>query len=825
MTDATRSSTGDAGRRFQTLAIFLVSMAGLLLEVGYSRIVSYKLWYYYTYLVIGLALLGIGSGGIFVVLSKRLRQTATERVIALCSIFSAISIVVGYLIVSRVPVNTVSIWEYGTGTSVKNLAIVALISFTIFASFVPLGIIVSTILGRAPDGVGRLYFADLVGAGVGCMVAIPLISRLGPPDVVATSALIFGVVGLLALPRRIDAYSGIGALATVVLVVVLAGIVDLPDVRPEDTKIDPSVAAFSEWGPVFRVDVIFVGAPGALLAHDGTFGSAMRPYTGDPSSSKSFESDPRALPFRLLGDPPARVAIIGSAAGNEIVASLHFDAERIDAVELNPVTLSLLKNHYKDFTGDLGNQPGVTLHEGDGRTYLARSNHRYDLIWYVAPDSYAVSNAASSNALVLSESYLYTKEAIAESLDRLSDDGVMVAQFGELDFGAQPDRTARYVMTARAAFKQLGIEDPSRHMLVSALITPDDGDLSTIMLKRTPFTEAEIARYAEALPDVPHARTAWQPGTRPTSHIVSELAAATNDTDANQFASTYGRDIDAVTDDSPFMWHFVSFDEIARNITKSLDAKTPEDSIGERVLLLLLAISILYAFLFLLAPFFVVRKEWRALPRKATSAIYFAALGLGFMFFEITMIQRLVLFLGHPTYSLTVTLASILVFTGLGALSSKRFADRRGVMPTLLAVLFVLTVFYQSRLDDLTGSLLDESLGVRVVVALLVLAPLGFCLGMFMPLGLGAVAKLGGPADEYVAWAWAVNGFFSVIGSVLTTILSMSFGFTAVQYLGLAVYGIAVVAYMRLSAQRTPTEPEVDITLVESGNLGPVSAA
>src|SRR4051812_46030793 len=171
--------TEERSRLPRALTIFLVSLAGLLLEVGYTRIVSFKLWYYYTYLVIGLALLGVGSGGIFVVLVKRIREAATDRIIASCSIFGAISIVGGYLLISWIPVDTLSIWDYGSRASVENLAVVGVICFTIFASFIALGIIVATILGRAPDGgIGRLYFADLIGAGLGCLAAIPLITWL-----------------------------------------------------------------------------------------------------------------------------------------------------------------------------------------------------------------------------------------------------------------------------------------------------------------------------------------------------------------------------------------------------------------------------------------------------------------------------------------------------------------------------------------------------------------------------------------------------------------------------------------------------------------------
>ena len=218
----------------------------------------------------------------------------------------------------------------------------------------------------------------------------------------------------------------------------------------------------------------------------------------------------------MLGDPPGKELIIGSAAGNEILASLHFKSKKIEGVELNPVTLSLLTDHYKKYSGDLGHQPGVSLHKADGRTYLARSKENYDLIWYVAPDSYAANNAASSGAFVLSESYLYTKEMIANSLEHLSDDGIMVVQFGELDFNGPPNRTARYVMTARAAMKDIGIENPSDHMIVSEFITNKSGDLSTIMLKRTPFTPAEVARYKAEAPKLPMVSTSWVPGQQPT---------------------------------------------------------------------------------------------------------------------------------------------------------------------------------------------------------------------------------------------------------------------------------------------------------------------
>ncbi|MEY3362144.1 MAG: hypothetical protein RL531_1863 [Actinomycetota bacterium] len=294
---------------------------------------------------------------------------------------------------------------------------------------------------------------------------------------------------------------------------------------------------------------------------------------------------------------------------------------------------------------------------------------------------------------------------------------------------------------------------------------------------------------------------------------MGRLAGAGSTDEAEAVAADYPREISPVRDDRPFFWHFSSFGDVLSNITDPFSTDNPEDVIGERVLLLLLLVAVGYAALFLLAPFVLVRKEWRALPAKGRSALYFASLGLGFMLYEISMIQRLVRFLGYPTYSLTVTLASILVFTGLGALLSKRFADRpRRAVVTSGVMLGLLGIFYLLALDPLTDALLLWPLWARIGVTVALLAPLGLCLGMFMPLGLTVVGGLGDHPDEYVAWGWAVNGFFSVIGSVGTTILAMAYGFRAVQIAALCVYGVAIGAFVLLERARAALGAPVEAT-------------
>jgi hypothetical protein len=801
------------------LGILLVSFAGLLLEVGYTRIVSYKFWYYYTYLVIGLALLGIGSGSVFVAVFSPLRRWTTDRVMAVCSIWGAISITLGYLVIARMRIDTIAIWDYGTGSSISNVLRLGVICFAIFATFVAFGIIVAVLLGRAGDGIGRMYFSDLIGAGLGALLAIPLISRLGPPRVIVLAALVFAVVGLIASVPR-SAFFGFATVITIGLLIAVIPTGLLPDVRPEHGKWYAPVTKYSAWGPVFRVDVVQLGkdSSGYLLLHDGTFGSGIRRFNGDPSTLTNYEQDPRAIPFSVLGTAPKHELIIGSAGGNEILASLYNKAPNIEAVELNPVTVSLLTKHFADYTGHLPDRPDVHLHQGDGRSYLERHHTKYDLVWYVAPDSYAATNAASSGALVLSESYLYTKQMIKKTLQHLSNDGIMTVQFGELNFDT-PNRTSRYIVTARKALEELGVKDPTNHLLVAAQQSTSGlrGALSTIVVKRTPFTPAEADRFLGRVAALPEHHPYAAPGHTFGNNIVSRLASADN-AGVTAIVDNVKQNITPISDDAPYFWHFSRFGSVIKHIGEPLTAHDPENVVGERVLLLMLGISLFYAIVFLLAPFVTVRRKWRALPAKGMSAVYFSALGLGFMFFEVTMIQRLVQFLGYPTYSLTVTLAAILVSTGLGALISRRFVDRAATaMPVLLAVLAALTLFYQLALPSLeTGTLLSTGLGVRIAFSVAVLIPLGLCLGTFMPLGLGRVAALTPFAEEYVAWSWAVNGFFSVIGAVLTTILSMAFGYRAVQIAALGLYAVAVFAFARL-----PTAAQPDVAAAEEQELSP----
>jgi MFS family permease len=267
----------------------------------------------------------------------------------------------------------------------------------------------------------------------------------------------------------------------------------------------------------------------------------------------------------------------------------------------------------------------------------------------------------------------------------------------------------------------------------------------------------------------------------------------------HSFFSNYRYNVVPTTDNDPYFWHFARFGTVLGDYAHPITSQDREYQVGERVLVLLLALATVISAVFLLLPFVVIRSTWRALPGKWVSALFFAAIGFGFMFFEVTLMQLLNLFLGYPTYALTVTLMSLLVFTGLGALLSPRIGNRPRTVPMLLVGITGLTVFYVLGLTPLTDSLLGLPIAARVPIAFVLLAPLGICLGLFMPLGVRAVSTLTEARREYVAWGWAVNGFSSVVGAVLATLLSMVYGFHMVLLLGLAAYLLALLTWRRLA--------------------------
>jgi len=495
--------------------VFLVSFAALLLEISYTRVFSFKVSSYYTYLIIGFALLGLGSGGVFVALRPRLREAPLDGLLPRLGVAGALAVGLGYALVAAVEIDS-----FAPPTDPGPLSALVLVCLALFASFLAVGLFLAAVFARSPGAIHRLYFADLLGAGTGCAAAVPCMLWLTPPGCVLGAGAALALAGLRPALRGARPLAAAGALVAAVL----AGLALFADRLP-DPVVAPAKSLgrsggndlafrrlFHRWHPVFRVDVLdsWKLPDRLILAHDGHIGSMLPRFDGDAAEwARAYERSNRALPFAVAPERP-RVLVIGSAGGNEIRASLHFGASSVTAVELNPVTVSLLRERFADYTGRLAEHERVRLVNAEGRTFLMRDEARYDLIWFVAPDSYAAMNAATASSFVLVESYLYTREMIAEALGHLTPGGVLCMQFGEVNYDSKPNRTARYLATARAAFTDLGIEGFARHVLL-ATNAEYPWQLSTLILSKSPSARSRCGA-SPGRPPPPRTRWSDTPG-------------------------------------------------------------------------------------------------------------------------------------------------------------------------------------------------------------------------------------------------------------------------------------------------------------------------
>jgi SAM-dependent methyltransferase len=803
---------GDRHLGLRLISAFVVGFVGLSLEIAYTRVISFKIFYYYTYFVIGLALLGLGAASSAIALSPRLRRLDTLDLVRKAAPLAGLVGAVAYVVVARLGTDVNLIWVGSKSQALGQLGRLLILSISLTAVFFGVGLILARLIVAEAQEVRRLYFWDLTGAAIGCLAAVPLQLTIGPPAMILWSSVLLVLLGL-GISARLGAKFTPRSLALAAVVVVATVGAGTFDVTTDTTKTlrDSDDVVGGDWGAVFRVDAVELG-PLHVLHHDGLWGSSIWRYDGTPETTARFDTDSRQLPFAALGREPERILIIGAAGGNEIQAALTYGVGQIDAVELNPVTVDLLDDTFAEYAGNLTTRDNVNYVQGDGRTFLARSDEQYDMIWFVAPDTYAASNSATSGAFVLSESYLYTKEMITEAYDHLSPTGMVVSQFGDFDFETRPTRTARYLVTAREALngKQTDFADQT-----ALIVNRGESDLdrfSTMLLFKTPPDQAVSDRLNTTLDILPGTEALHLPDdSLPVPGITTDIITGTPD-DVQRIVDNYDFDISSIDDNRPFFWHFTPFSDIAGDWSRSYEDS--EIAIGERLLIVLILVAIVVAAMFLWLPFLLTRRKnsetFAAVSGRGRMFAYFAAIGLGFMFIEISMIQRFSLLLGYPTLSLSVSLFTLLLATAIGARFSGRIGARPSVgLPAAVAALVVITLLYLVISDPVTNLALAWSEPLRIALVFLLLLPVGIALGVFLPAGIDRATQLTSTSSEsdrgrFVAWCWAVNGFFSVIGSSVTTVSSMSFGFDRTVIIGLALYFVALGAMLTGRSHSTP---------------------
>jgi len=770
------------------LVIGLVAGSMLMYEILLTRICALRLFFHFAFLVISNCLLGIGASGALITLYQDNWRRKQKSLLPLFSGVYFLSLLVTYGLLLKYPVPaTLELSELSH-----------LIHFTIFnlAGGIPFltgGLVIGTLLSFNAERVNRLYAVDLIGAGLGCMLCPFLLAWMGAGGV-------FVFVSLLALVAFLCAYHarGRGVVLAAGAVVAALGLWLMPSLDAhfpipakgrinltEKLLADTSrTRAFSAWSTNSRVDMIAgnpwkkptitclgtktEGLPPVpeqrLILQDAGAGTLISNFSDHPESLEVLRSSMYFAALRLKESP--RVFVIGVGGGNDVWAAKAAGARYVKAVELNAPIIEVHREILPHFSRGLLEDPGIEIIVGEGRSELMRDSGKYDVVQMTGIDTWT---ALASGAYVMAENYLYTRESIESMYERLADGGIIqIIRF------ARQMESLRMVSNFFAAFESMGVSDLRDSLM--ALKTRDG--LMALLVKKGEFTAEERLSTDQFAKKHGIVRV-YIPGQR-TGGPIGRFLAAENKT---AFIDEFPRNIAPTTDDRPY---FFNFSKWKNPWSTRKDFREPTSISQGNPLLILsqLALSIVLSILLILLPTARLRRASGHGARRYMA--YFASLGLGFILIEIALIQKLTLFLGHPVYSITVTLFTVLIFTGLGSLfiAGRISTTSRSVwfVPVGIALL-VGGLMWVS--PWLVHGLIALPLPARIAVAGLLLAPISLLLGVPFAYGIRVLHERNA---ALIPWGWAINGCCSVIGSILSVVISMNFGFNFVLGTAASIY-------------------------------------
>jgi hypothetical protein len=788
--------------------IFLVALATLLFEITLIRVLSFTIWYHFAYVVISSALLGFGASGTLLAVRPSIGARDLRAALARCSALAALAAGAFLVLVWGLPLHPMEVLEQpGQGALLLAYQLGATVPF--FFS----GLVVSLSMREAALRVDRLYFWDLLGAGAGCALAVTFMNVLSPPGAALVAAALFALASFV-YARGKGGRVVAAALGAPLLVAAAFGpsIPFTPARSKEIARLldeNGMAPSFSRWTALFRTDVVRAKPgssfpdsirwglsptapedfqrPCCYVTHDGTAGTPI--FDMGEGELDFLDHHILRLPY-LITEPEPHVLIIGVGGGRDILTALRYGASRVTGVELDPVTVELIESRLDDVSHGYFRRPEVELFAAEGRHFVRSSEHRFDLIQITGVDTLS---AEFSGAYILAENYIYTVEALHDYLDHLAGGGMLSITTGHLRDN-HPRSAGRLVSVARRALRERGVADPARHIAVVS----SRRLFASVLVRPEPFDDAQLERLA-ADSERLQFKALLLPGT-PGHPVFSGLASASGEARSNLLARL-GYLVDATTDDSPFFFRSFRWGSLW-----DADHVSPHhtSALGQIVLILLLVSLTALSIVLVLGPLAAFRRRGLGGGGKRPLGIlvYFLAVGLAFMLFEISLMQRFLLLLGYPTYSLSVTLFSLLVFLGWGSFLSRRWVGReRLVLPAAVAAIAALALLYMLGLPALEERTLGAPLASRVAITVALLAPLGLVMGTFLPLGIRQAAAI---HEDLVPWAWGINGCASVTATVLAVVLAMEHGFRWVWILSVAVYAVGVAALL-LTTRTAPT--------------------
>lgn len=778
-------------------AIFVLASATLSYQILITRFFSVMLYYHFAFAAISLAMFGLTRGAMEVY--GKPERYAPERVgvefarHASWFAITGVGTMIVFLCLPLVtPVDYVPV-------------VLAIATLTFVLPFTESGVCITLLLTRLPYGGGWLYAADLLGAALGCLGVIFVLLIVDPVSATLWIGAFAAGAGWMVVRNSGDLRTLrlSGAVAIVLALAATAhtgfsvsgkghlGVVWAKGVEQMGTL-------FERWNTYSRVRVTELGesAPfGWGFAHtqttrieqkrldiDADAGTVITRFDGDISKLSYLKDD--VINAAYLVQPQASVAVVGVGGGRDILSGLYFGAKRVSGIEINPAIFEVLTDKFADFSGPLDRQQGVSLVNAEARSYINHSPDRYDLVQISLIDTWA---ATAAGGLTLTENRLYTVEAW-DDFYRALNPGGMLSVSRWYDPNTHRAEFYRLLAIASSALQRKGVPaaELSRHVIALNV-----DNIVTVITRPDALTDAQWQGARERLtaqgfkillgPDVTF------------DAVASKLMSGT--ADAAYFASL-PENITPSTDDNPFFFFTARFGDFAAKPATAI----ANNNAAIRTTLLLIVLTLCACAYYVVGPLVPLARKM-PFSELAPPVVYFCAIGMGFMLIEISQMQRLMVFLGHPVYGLSVVLFTILLFGGIGSATVGAQAPRSVSVAVRIVALLTTLVVAGLLTPWLTTWARSEATETRILLSVLLLAPPAFCMGMMFPLGLSIWRR----HSELLPFFWSANGITSMFASVLGMALSIEFGIARTYALGACFY--VVCALMIVWSRKTNDVP------------------
>lgn len=776
-------------------AIFLISFCLLVLEIAFARLLSVVMVSHYAFVAISMAMFGLGLSALVVFLrpSHFSLERLDEHLINYFSSFAVAAALCPFVFLQFRVAQELSFEGF-----FKLSFAYGLLAIPFFLG----GVCVAMLMTHFSAKMGRIYFADLVGASLGCLGVVLLMETVAATyiSLVVATFVALGTLGVAwrSPQRRLTA--PLIACALSLGLIIAACTTDLYKIRYiKNWSIEYS-SDYEGWNSFSRVGAFHTpknaaqtvplkhpnkwytgkGYPETMMLDiDGAAWTPMMNFDGNLESIQFLRDSILYTAHHLKNN--SRVLLIGLGGGRDILAAYAFGQPYIKGIEINPLMLDVVNRQYGDYSGRPYELPGVDVTIDEARSRLHRLDETFDIIQLSLIDTLSLNSAGG---VVFSENNLYTVEAFREYFAHLEGDGIL--SLHRYFVPAYPVEIQKLAILARRAWAEEGIGRFADHIVVLRSFVN-----GTLLVKKSPFTPEDLATLDRLEADGVF-QILYRPGI--TKGPIPDVTEVITTSDLDRYVADHDFVLDAPTDDQPFFWNFLRA-RLDSPPPKSADPngfmRMWDDALGLMYLLIFVVTG--FAVTFFLGPLLLMARRGTAgvqLRHTVVFMLYFACLGYGFLLIEIPLMQRFTLLLGKPIYSLAVVLFALLLFSGIGSLWSARFTDRNrqaalGALVTILA----LSVGYAVFLPQVIEAMLGAGIVARIATTVALLAPIGIPLGMTYPLGISVLRDF---SEDLVPWAWGMNGVMSVVASVVAAFLASRIGFTAAFLTGVGAYAIAL---------------------------------